>query len=192
MVQEATVAWAKKSEKAAAINAMIQLARTEPGIPVTAKQLDADPWLFNCLNGSIILKGSPTLRPHDPTDNCALIAPVEYHADAECPRWLAFLDRMMDGDTERIDYLQRLVGYCLTGEITSQVFPCLYGSGANGKSVFTDIITWMIGDYGGVAPESLFTVSQHQEHPPRSRSSAASASSSAMRPRKARSSASGW
>jgi len=163
--REAVAAWAKKSEKSAAISAMIQLAKTEPGIPVSAKEQDADPWLLNCLNGSLTLKGGAKLRPHDPSDNCTRITNAEYHAEAACPLWLAFLDRVMDGDQDRIDYLQRLVGYCLTGEIGSQVFPALYGPGANGKSVFADLLLWLFGDYAGIAPDSLLTTSANQEHP---------------------------
>ena len=157
--------WARASEKASAIKAMIELARTEPGIPVTAQDLDSDHWLLNVRNGALCLKGTPKLRPHDPTDNCTALAGVDYQPDADSPRWLAFLNRIMDGDQDRIDYLQRLTGYCLTGAVTTQVFPSLYGTGANGKSVFTDTITWLLGDYSGLAPDSLLTVAPHQEHP---------------------------
>lgn len=161
----AVVAWAKKSEKAAAITAMIRLASTEPGIPVAAEQQDADPWLLNCPNGKLMLKGNTTLLPHDPADNCTAITNAAYYADATCLRWTQFLDRVMDGDEDRIGYLQRLVGYCLTGTIGAQVFPALYGAGANGKSVFADLLLWLLGDYAGIAPDSLLTVSSHQEHP---------------------------
>lgn len=163
--RDAIVKHAKQSEKAQAIGAILQLARTEPGIPITATDLDADPWLLNCGNGSLSLKGSPKLRPHAATDNCTRLIPANYHADAECPLWLAFLDRVMDGDTETIEYLQRLVGLCLTGDVNTQVFPCLYGSGANGKSVFADLVLWLLADYAGIAPDSLLTVSAHAEHP---------------------------
>jgi putative DNA primase/helicase len=82
--------WAAQSERAAQIRrAMLELAASEPGIPVTPDQLDADPWLLNVANGTLDLR-SGSLRPHDPGDLITKLAPVAYDPQATCPRWQRF------------------------------------------------------------------------------------------------------
>ncbi|GAI16510.1 unnamed protein product, partial [marine sediment metagenome] len=82
---------AKGSETEHRINTMIILAQSEPGIPVKANELDKNPSLFNCFNGAIDLR-SGQLLPHRKVDLLTVIVPIEYHSDAQCPRWLNFLD----------------------------------------------------------------------------------------------------
>src|SRR5262249_43103745 len=76
-------------EDAKRIFACLDLARSEPSIPVTPGQLDADPWLFNCLNGTLDLR-TGELRPHRRADLLTKMAPVEYDPSARCPLWLKF------------------------------------------------------------------------------------------------------
>ncbi len=72
-----------------------------------------------------------------------------------CPTWLAFLDRVTDGDNELQRYLQRVVGYSLTGRTHEHAVFFLYGTGANGKSVFVNTISGMMGTYAVTAPMEL-------------------------------------
>ena len=155
--------WAAKSQQRDRLSAMADLARCE--VAVTPEQLDTDPWLLNCLNGTIDLR-TGRLRPHRQTDMISKLAPVRYDDQAECPRWTAFLDRIMDGSDNLIGYLQRIAGLCLTADIREQILPIFYGTGANGKSVFLDTLLGIMGDYGIEAAPGLLILKQgYSEHP---------------------------
>jgi putative DNA primase/helicase len=155
---------AVESNRAAGIAAMKKLAETEPGIPVAAAELDADPWLLNVLNGTVDLR-TGELRPHQRADRMTKLAPVEFDSSMECHAWDAFLERVMDGNQDLISYLQRLAGLFLTSDISVQEFWIFFGGGANGKSVFLDTLTGLMGDYSGEAAPSLLTTRSHDEHP---------------------------
>ena len=156
--------WAKASESATRIDSMLKLARSESGITITADQLDADPWAPNTLSGIVDLR-TGELRDATPGDLCAKLAPSLFTPAAKCPRFERFLERIFAHDHELISYVQRLIGVFLTGDISEQVFPVFYGEGANGKSVLTDLIASLLGDYTGQAPESLVTVNAGSDHP---------------------------
>jgi len=110
-------------------------------------EMDANPWLFNVLNGTIDLR-TGDLRPHNRADMNTIMVPIEYDQGAECDLWMGFLNQVMDGDQDLITYLQRCVGYSLTGSIREQVFFLLHGTGNNGKSTFVTAIRKLAGDYG--------------------------------------------
>jgi len=138
---------AKISESDHRINAMISLAQSEPGIPVKVTDLDTAPWLFNCLNGTVDLRRGQLL-PHRKEDLLTVIVPVEYQPDALCPLWMKFLDRVTASNNELMNYLQRAVGYSLTGDTKAQIWFFLYGLGNNGKSTFTMTIRKLMAGYG--------------------------------------------
>jgi putative DNA primase/helicase len=161
----AVMQWCLKSESARSINAMLDLARSEPGIPILPEEFDRDPWLFNCPNGTLELK-TGTLREHRRADYLTKLCPVEYHADARCPRWLEFLDQIFARKTKLIWYVQRLLGYCLTGAVTEQILPILWGSGANGKSTLVNVVLEILGeDYALKAPRDLLMALRGDSHP---------------------------
>lgn len=81
------------------------------------------------------------------------------------PLWTAFLDRITDSDTELQGFLQRYIGYCLTGVTSEHVFVFAYGTGANGKSTFINTIVGIMGDYATVADMSTFIASNNEKHP---------------------------
>jgi putative DNA primase/helicase len=138
---------AMRSEGGQRIREMLKLAESEPGIPILPGDLDADPWLFNVLNGTLDLQ-TGQLRAHRRGDMLTKIAPVFYEPDADCPTWLAFLERIMAGDQDLIAYLQRVIGYGLTGDTSEQALFVFHGTGANGKSTFLEAIHEMLGqDY---------------------------------------------
>lgn len=155
---------ARKSESALRIRAMVALAESEPGIPVLPGELDRDPWLLNCANGTIDLR-TGELRPHRREDLITKIVPVEYDPEAPCPTWLAFLERIMDGKKKLIAFLQRAAGYSLTASTQEQCFFLLYGTGANGKSVFLTTILAVMGDYGIQAAPDLLLAKSGESHP---------------------------
>ena len=138
---------ARNSESDHRINAIIALAESEPGIPVKITEFDTDPWLLNCLNGTINLK-TEQLQSHRKEDLQTILVPVEYNPAAQCPRWLAFLSQVTGGNGELMDYLKRAVGYSLTGDTKNQVLFFLYGLGNNGKSTFTMMIRKLLDGYG--------------------------------------------
>ena len=142
---------------------MIELAKAEPGLAILSAQFDADPWLFNVENGTINLR-SGELRPHDPADLIAKLAPVKHDPTARCERWVSFLVEVIP-DAEARAYLQRVVGYCLTGDVTEHKLFFCYGTGANGKSVVLEVLLALLGDHGTLAPVSLLMAKPTEQHP---------------------------
>jgi len=146
-LREAIVKFAKSSASQGKRAAMVDAGASEPGIPAAPEDFDINPWLLNVQNGILDLK-TGELRPHDPQAMLIKIAGTYYDPEATCPRWKAFLQRVFDGDQELIEFVQRAVGYSMTGDIGEQCLFFLYGIGANGKSTFTGVIQDMLGDYG--------------------------------------------
>jgi putative DNA primase/helicase len=94
------------------------------------------------------------------------LCPTEYHPGAECPRWLEFLDQIFDRRTKLIWFIQRLLGYCLSGVVTEQVLPILWGSGANGKSTLVNALLEVLGeDYAIKSPRDLLMTFKGSAHP---------------------------
>jgi len=137
---------AQKSEAAGRLQAMLELAHSEEGVPVLPDDLDSDPWILNCLNGTLDLR-TGELLPHDPRRLCHKLLPVAFDPTATCPRWEAFLDRVMGGKAHMTAFLQRTAGYALTGSTREQCLWILHGAGANGKSVFMAVLERLLGDY---------------------------------------------
>jgi putative DNA primase/helicase len=93
------------------------------------------------------------------------LAPVAFDSAATCPLWLDFLNTVMDGNADLITYLQRVAGYCLTGDVSEQVLCFLHGSGANGKSTFLATLLALLGDYGMQAVSELLLLKANESHP---------------------------
>jgi len=142
----AHTSWSIKSQSRQRIDAMLALARSETGIAVHAEDFDATPWLLNVRNGTLDLK-TGTLKPHDPNDKITKLIDIDYAHDAACPLWTKFLETVLP-DAEVRQFLQRWVGYCLTGDVSEQAFAFLYGKGQNGKSLFAGTLLRMMGEYG--------------------------------------------
>lgn len=159
-----TAKHAMRSENASRIEAMIKLSRSESGIPIQPDDLDADPWLLNVQNGTLDLR-TGTIRSHRRQDLITKLAPVEYSPSAPCPQWEAFLQRIMGGQDELIRFLQRALGYALTGSIVEQALFILYGTGANGKSTLLEVIRSLLGDYAQQADFTAFLM--HDREGPR-------------------------
>jgi len=155
------VTYEQSCESEARINAMVSMARWQEGVPVQLTDFDCNPMLFNCKNGTIDL-GTGTLRAHCRGDLVSKIAPVEFEPDAKCPTWDKFLATVTDGNTELAQYLQRCVGYSLTGQTSEHALFLLYGTGANGKSTFLEVLRYIFGEYSQTADFSSFLASTGQ------------------------------
>ena len=144
---------ALRSESAGRLQAMVKLGAcllgSEPGA------FDQQPYLLACRNGTVDLR-TGALRQHRRGDLLTKVVAVDFDADARCPRWEAFLLEVMDGSAEMVAFLQRAVGYSLTGATVEQVLFLLYGTGANGKSTFTETLRALLGDYATQAEFTTF------------------------------------
>lgn len=148
---------ARSSQSKKAIEAMIWMSRSEPGIPARITEFDANPWLFNVSNGTIDLQ-TGELREHRPEDLITNISEVQFDPQASCELWNDFVMTITDKNEELYSYLRRLIGYLLVGNTSDQSLHFLYGSGANGKSVFCEVLARLLGDYSIiVSPEMLMT-----------------------------------
>ncbi|MEJ9182104.1 phage/plasmid primase, P4 family, partial [Bacillus thuringiensis] len=96
------------------------------------------------------------LCPHDRNLYLSKITNVTFDEQAKCPTWLSFLDQIFLGDGELREYMQRLIGYSLTGDISEQIMMFLVGGGSNGKSTFINTIKDLMGEYGKQAKSDTF------------------------------------
>lgn len=161
------VKWGQRSESRDRLAAMIALAQTEPGVPITPDQLDRDPYLLNTLNGTVDLRADADerFRDHRLEDYISKLAPVRYDCEARCPTWERFLREVFDADEELIAFVQRLLGSCLTGDVREHVLAFLYGSGRNGKSTLVNTVLAILGDYGMTAAPDLLMAKRDGNHP---------------------------
>jgi putative DNA primase/helicase len=126
-----------------------------PLVPGEREDFDRHKYLFNIENGIVDLK-TGKLLPHDREQRLTKITNVVFDENAKCPEWLNFLEQIFQGDKELIEYMQRLIGYSLTGEITEQIMVFLIGGGSNGKSTFINTIKDLMGEYGKQAKSDTF------------------------------------
>jgi len=124
--------------------------------PLYQAQLDADISLINCGNYTLNINRRE-VSPHNPAHLLGKVAGADFVADARCERWERFIDEITMGDKETARYLQKLFGYCLTGEPKEEKLFILYGATTrNGKSTLLDTIAAVMGDYArSMLPESL-------------------------------------
>lgn len=147
------------SKVAAGVRTFIESDRQHATIP---EQWDLDPWLLNTPTGTIDLR-TGAQHAHSQTDYITRITGIG--AGGDCPLWHRFLDRVTDGDKELQAFLQRVLGYVLSGLTTEHALFFLYGKGGNGKSVFIATISGILAEYHRVAPIETFTASQAERHP---------------------------
>ncbi len=141
-----------------------RLARSDRLHAANADEWDADPWLLNTLGGVVDLR-SGGVRPHDRADRMTKLAAARLGDAGACPTWRKFLVECTGGDSELIDYLQRICGYCLTGKTSEHALFFLYGTGANGKSVFVNTLSALLAEYATHAPMEMFMETRSDRHP---------------------------
>lgn len=152
-------AWGRASE---ATNKLAPMAKHASAyLTVEAKALDANPWMINVSNGTLVVAKNDdgndpiTLKPHDPGDLITKLAPVDYEPNAAAPRFDAFFQRVQKSPLIRA-FLFRWMGYSLTGDAGEQKFVIFWGRGRNGKGVFVETCAHVAGDYAEYVPIETF------------------------------------
>lgn len=131
----------------------------EHHLPILPIQMDRYKMALNTPSGIINLKNGD-VKAHNPEYYFTKITSVDCAEAADCPRWLAFLDDIFASDKDLIRYIQKAVGYSLTGSTAEQCAFFLYGTGRNGKSTFIDVIRDVFGDYAAnIQPETIMVKS---------------------------------
>ena len=151
---------AVRSESDKRIKALLNRAKSEAGIPILPSDFDKDPWLLNVFNGTIDLRTGKLLQ-HDRNNYITKLASISFDLNAKASRFTRFMEEVFikeskQTDYDLINYIQRCLGYCLTGSVKEQCFFIFYGRGANGKGTLMNLMQHIMGDYAGeVRPEIL-------------------------------------
>lgn len=145
------------------VAAIEKLVRADRLQATTADQWDGNPWLLNTPCGVVDLK-TGQIMGHKPSYQMTKITAVAPDKETDCPQWLAFLDKVCGNDRRLVDYLKRFFGYCLTGLTEEHAMAFLYGTGRNGKGVFLNTVSRILGDYAMTASPDTFTESGSGKH----------------------------
>ncbi len=162
---EARRKWAAASEHRTILESSLHFAKGE--LRADYGEFDADPMLFNCLNGTLDLRNG-TLRAHIPDDRITRLAPVNFDPAATCPTIGRFMHEMFNGDTAMVAFIQRAIGSTLTGIVRDKAIFFLYGPTANnGKTTLVELILDLLGvasdtqaGYGRKVNINVFTESK--------------------------------
>jgi len=153
---------AKSVASAKTVRAVEYLARADVRLAAGVDQWDTDPMLLNTPGGVVDLR-TGGISPSDP--GLHMIRATAVAPGGACPVFFAFLERIMAGDADLIAYLQRVLGYCLTGDTSEHALFFVYGTGGNGKSVLIDTVANILGGYSKTAPIETFAESTNDRHP---------------------------
>jgi putative DNA primase/helicase len=156
-LRKAMAQHARKTEDASKLQAAIKLARTERGIPVLVRDLDADPWLLNCANGTVDLR-TGSLKEHDRSDLITKTTGVDFNPKAKSELWDRVLRDATGGDSDLGSYLQRVAGYSLIGEPLERAFFFIYGPPGTSKSTLVRALHAALGDYAISAAFETFCI----------------------------------
>ena len=156
--------YARKCQALTKLNAMIKLAESEPEIVIHHDCLDANGWLLNCRNGTINLR-TGVLQPHNPDDYITLMIDEDYDPNAPMDEFVRVVEEAMKGDPALVDYLQRSLGYMLTGNVDEDKFFIWWGAGSNAKSTIQEAVLHVLGAYGGVTDPELLLDRRGESHP---------------------------
>jgi len=148
-VDRATPRLAENVSKCISARVLVDASREIPLYHGTEGPADPRDWLA-MENGILDLRGllegnAPQLRDHSPRWFSPVCLPYPFIPEADCPRWRAFLDEVMEGDEDRLDLLAEWAGYNLVPDVSMHKFALLEGEGANGKSVFLKVLEALIG-----------------------------------------------
>lgn len=161
--REAFLSFVKQQRFTAKVRAGSEMVRIRGELSTTSKAFDASPDLFNVANGVLNLREG-MLYPHAPERMQRRISPISYDPTAVAPTWEAFLERVHP-DPDVRDYLQRAVGYSLTGHTREQAFFLHHGSTSNGKSVFLRVMEAILGEFSQVIPGETLLQKRESQHP---------------------------
>jgi putative DNA primase/helicase len=153
------VEWALHGEARYRIDNMLALAKNLPPIADKGENWDADPWLLGVANGVVNLQ-TGQIRDGRPEDRITMSTRVAYDSKAKSKLWETTIREIFERDDDLIAYMQRALGYSLTGSCREEVLFVSWGGGANGKSTIMRTIAWLLGDY---ADNLSFSALEHRE-----------------------------
>lgn len=161
---KAQIKWAQHSASSNAKEAMIKETQHLGDIPITPEQLDTQEDYINVQNGIINLRNGELL-PHDSAMMMSKIAGAEYDPSGKKPeRWLQFLDEITNGDKDLQRYMQKAIGYSLSGSTAEQCAFFLYGLGNNGKSTLLETLSEALGDYAANTQPDTFMAKKSESN----------------------------
>ena len=115
---------------------------------ISMEEFDTDPYIFNCKNGTLHLK-TMEFTPHRPEDKLTKHSDVEYNPNASCERFERFMAEITNGDQEKAKFLQKVLGYGLSGDTRFECMFIFYGATTrNGKGTLCESVLKVIGHYG--------------------------------------------
>jgi putative DNA primase/helicase len=141
-----------------------RFAQSDPAFAVTAERWDHDPLLLGTPRGTVDLQ-TGQLRPADPADMITKSTAAGPAAEPNCPVWLNFLKEATGDNSKMTCFLQNWCGYCLTGLTQEHALVFIFGPGGNGKTVFLNVLTGILGTYATTAAMDTFTVTGGSQHP---------------------------
>lgn len=150
--------------KAATAAAVEKFAQADPIFAVTSEIWDKDPWLLGTPGGTVDLQTGELLGSVA-EDYITRLTAVPPASEPDCPIWLQFLRDATDGDEGVIRFLQQWAGYMLTGDTREHALLFVYGPGGNGKSVWLNTMSGILGGYARNAAMETFAASQGDKHP---------------------------
>jgi putative DNA primase/helicase len=154
---------ARRITSAKTVQAVITLAQADPKLVVDASEWDCNQMVINTPGGMIDLRtGEKRLPGLDYVTQSTRGTP---DSKLPCTAWLRFLDDVFMADKPMIQFIQRSLGYCITGDRREQALFFWFGLGANGKSVLIDLIQWLIGTYALKLPAGVLMQSKFERHP---------------------------
>jgi len=156
--------WEQQCQKFERRRAQVGAAAKSRELRARSDDFDSQTWMINCRNGVINLKNLEFL-PQSPDQLFTKQVPLNYDADAECPRFSNFIREILQDDDDLIDFMWRALGYSITGDTSEQVLFFLHGDGSNGKSSFLDTMQYVLGDYAVAAPPGLLMQNRGDKHP---------------------------
>lgn len=155
----------EKHQSAATVRHVAELSSRMEPLAVDHSAWDADLWLLGTPGGVVDLR-TGALRESLPSMLITKVTSVAPADSGTVPaRWIEFLAFVTGDDAEVMLFLQRFLGYCLTGDVREHVLMFLWGGGGNGKSVFLNIVLRILADYGRVSPVQTFTAGAQDRHP---------------------------
>jgi putative DNA primase/helicase len=147
----ATIKLAMRLERRDAMNNMLAIAKALKPIADAGDAWDQSRYLL-CTPSAVVDLETGGGRPGRPADGLTLQTAAPYEPDARCPRWERFVSEISGGDATLMGFIQRAIGYSITGVTTEQVLFLLYGTGANGKGTFVNTLKRVLGDYAWNMP----------------------------------------
>jgi putative DNA primase/helicase len=154
----------KPITSAKTVNALLFLAQSDPAVVVPAAQWDNDPLMLNTPDGLVDLRTGKT-HQRNRQQYLTQLCRVSPDAGKKTEHWLRFVSQVFVDDADTIEFVQRMCGYCLSGDRREQKLFFAHGQGSNGKSTLLDILMWIMGTYALKLPTTALMASRNERHP---------------------------